>query len=119
MEAWAFEAAGVVGHAFFAAFASIEASIVVAFLSVAALIRNGFHRTKDGRINAKRIGLVAGKSLAIYSFAVCIIFNYLFRIPVSKVISDGFGNDRFALIFFVLLLEQGSLIWDEYRSGHE
>lgn len=119
MPAWAAEATGFVGHAFFAAFASVQASIAVALLSVAVLVWKGFHRTGDGLINARRIGLVVTKSFAIYSFSVCVIFHFFFKIPVSEVIGEGFGNDRFAWIFFGLIMEQSLYLWNEYRSGHE
>jgi hypothetical protein len=77
-------------------FASSLASIIFGILSFFLLRHTGNHRDEQQKIASGRITVCILQSIAFYTLTMCLLGQWVFKIPVSETIRDGFGDERAA-----------------------
>jgi hypothetical protein len=76
--------------------ASSLASIIFGIVSFLVLRSSGHHRDGDNKIASGKITVCILQSISLYTLLVCLAGQWVFKIPVSQTIHDGFGDERAA-----------------------
>jgi len=98
---------GVLGY-----FATSGATVAVGVFSVAVLCYSGSHRDLSGTIVASKIAGAFGIAMATYTFLVAAGIHLLFKTAtLTQVISNGFGEERFAYLLAGVSLDGLLRLW--------
>jgi hypothetical protein len=77
-------------------FASSLASIIFGIFSFFVLRSTGNHRDGQRKIASGKITVCVLQSIALYTLFMCLLGQWVFKIPVSETIHSGFGDERAA-----------------------
>lgn len=85
--------------------ANPAAPLVAALISIFLLCLLRRHRDEHGKISSTKIVATMLLAATAYILLVTVVSNFVFHISISETITDGFGNDRVAWLFFGLLAD--------------
>lgn len=98
--------------------ATPAASVIVAFAVVILLIRHGFHRTRGGGLERRRLASIVVLSASTYTFLVLVLSQLVIHgPPISLLIHDGFGEARVGWLLLGVALDGVFRVWDEFRQA--
>ena len=76
--------------------ASSLASIAFGIFSFFVLRAAGRHRDVNNKVASGRITVCILQSIVLYTLVVCLVGQWVLKIPVSETIHSGFGDERAA-----------------------
>lgn len=87
------------------ALASPAATFLAGCTSLLCLFYFRRHVDRSGELIAANIIFAATQGAVLYILLITIAFHWLGQVPMSKTLTDGFGQERLAWVFYGMVAD--------------
>lgn len=91
-----------------------QASIIFALVCLGSLWYHGKHRDKNGKTALAKIAFAGIQGATFYTIVVTVLLHWFVKIPITTTLSEGFGQERFAWLFYGMFIDLLSRLFVMY-----